>query len=373
MKGRAFVSDKSRVTLQEIATEAGVSRPLVSNILNGRGRASKEVMVRVEQLLAEHGFRPKIGRRPFFFLERSHFQVHSRAMCMQLLSAVQEPMADAGAMLHLALLRDAEDLTEASFRVQLAGVLQNRPGGFILNTTSGWTPMACEVLAELDIPFVQVGYDAESPAYPAVVVDGFAGAQMATCYLLEQGHTRIAMIRWQATALTRLTSDKKYAGYEAALSDAGLSVEAALVTDVHALTAGDLGSAVRGAVAELLELEHPPTAVFVENSYLSASLLYPMAGDGGEAPEAIRGLEMVHFEDWPLSAGQILMEQKLGYPPCETVAVTIDWARIGEVAAHRLIELARRGKDLNTLVTRVSPILQRVSGIHRTEISTENC
>ena len=360
----------ARITLQDIATKAGVSRPLVSNILNGRGRASVKLRHEVETLLTSHGFRPKIGRRPFFLLERSHFQVHSQAMCMQLLSTLQKAMTEKEATLHLALLHETDNITKASLQRQIDAMLHNQPAGFILNTNANWSPLAGEVLTTAKVPFLQVGYDTECAAYPAVVVDSFAGAQMATRHLLQQGHRRIAILRWRATAQMKINSNKKFAGYQAALADAGLEVNPEYVKDLT-FTTHDTDESARQPVMELLALDHPPTAVFVDNSYVSPPLLYPMPQDQGKLPSAIRDLAMIHFEDWPLRADMSLMERKLSYPACDTAVVAIDWNSIGEIATHRLIELARGAhQSTNPSVTRVSPILQQVSNGNRTNLAT---
>lgn len=52
--------EKNKVTITEIARQAGVSVPTVSRVVNGRSDVSPETRARVEDLLRHHGYR----RRP---------------------------------------------------------------------------------------------------------------------------------------------------------------------------------------------------------------------------------------------------------------------------------------------------------------------
>lgn len=46
-----------RVTIAQIAEQAGVSVPTVSKVLNGRADVSAETRAKVESLIQEHGYR----------------------------------------------------------------------------------------------------------------------------------------------------------------------------------------------------------------------------------------------------------------------------------------------------------------------------
>lgn len=54
--------DASRVTIADIAREAGVSLPTVSRVLNGRADVSPSTRRRVEDLLAHHGYRRRAAQ-----------------------------------------------------------------------------------------------------------------------------------------------------------------------------------------------------------------------------------------------------------------------------------------------------------------------
>lgn len=52
-------STKSKVTITEIARQAGVSVPTVSRVVNGRSDVSPETRARIEDLLRHHGYQRK--------------------------------------------------------------------------------------------------------------------------------------------------------------------------------------------------------------------------------------------------------------------------------------------------------------------------
>ena len=54
----------SRVTITEIARQAGVSVPTVSRVVNGRSDVSPQTRARVEDLLRRHGYRRRPASSP---------------------------------------------------------------------------------------------------------------------------------------------------------------------------------------------------------------------------------------------------------------------------------------------------------------------
>lgn len=104
---------------------------------------------------------------------------------------------------------------------------------------------------------------------PHVLVDDRAVARAAVQHLVDLGHRRIAMIRTSDTADTVGTSDVlRREGFLDAMEAAGLEVpHDHLVTVPYGVHAG------AEAVARLLDLARPPTAVFAYSDELAISAL----------------------------------------------------------------------------------------------------
>lgn len=91
-----------------------------------------------------------------------------------------------------------------------------------------------------------------------VLVDDVGGAYRGTKSLLDAGHTRIGYL---GNVLSVFTGQRRYAGYERALAERGITPNPELIQrdqqDVEA---------ARAAMEKLLDLEEPPTAVFSANN-----------------------------------------------------------------------------------------------------------
>ena len=349
-------------TLKEIARESNVSSAMVSQILNGTGRASDQVKEKVLNLLEDNGYRPKYARFPFYYIvDLPHIELSGKTKnVLEHLSGIEQVFDANRLTLHVEFIKSTPK------KEQFKAIINRKPSGVFINTDARFLDEACELFSKANIPIVQIGYDTENPEYNAVVMDGFSGAYMATKYLVQQGHQRIGMIRF-TTGISAVNSNKKYAGYAAALADSGLEVDKRYVKELSEREEEFDYKPARYAAEQLYALPDPPTALFVDNSFISLSLLYPLAADKGEIPDFVRELDIVIFEDWPLELVHDTMSNKLLYPEMDTTLVCIDWENIGAQAAQLLIKKVNERSDLPEIL-RVNPALFRVQGRQRDPI-----
>jgi LacI family transcriptional regulator len=154
--------------------------------------------------------------------------------------------------------------------------------------------------------------------FDSVLFDSVGGAHDATAYLLAHGHRRIG----------HLAGDPMYesararrAGYERALTEAGVALDPRLV---HG-GSWDPNS-VNEAVRALRALPDPPTAIFAANDSLAFRAIEVLRTEGCRIPEDVA---VVGFDDIPLAQEMI--------PPLTTMRIPL--AEIGQRAAARLLEL----------------------------------
>lgn len=350
-----------KVSLKDIARRAHVSPAMVSQVLNGKGRASENVRTKIIKLLEENGYRPKYARRPFYYIiDLPRIEAAGKTQnALEQLSGIEHVFEEKNLSLHVEFIR-AQPTME-----QLKTIIERKPSGVFLNTDAPFLQNACLLFQRAKIPLVQIGYDTENPDYSAVVLDSFSGTHAATRYLIDKGHKRIALIRWTA-GLSVINSNKKYAGYQAAFADAGLSVPSELVKSLSSIQSNPLWIPARYLVRELLTLPQPPTAAIIDNSFISLSLLYPLPGEKS-LPQDLAHLEMLHFEDWSLRPVHDILSGKLFYPPLQTTVVSIDWELIGKHAAQLLIERVENF-SLVPHIIRICPALYLIDGDNRTLI-----
>jgi LacI family transcriptional regulator, repressor for deo operon, udp, cdd, tsx, nupC, and nupG len=118
---------------------------------------------------------------------------------------------------------------------------------------------------------------------PHVFVDDHAVAAQAVDHLAGLGHRRIAMIRTSDTEGTVWTSDVlRQEGFRLAMARARLPVpDDYLVTEPYGVTAG------ADAMARLLDLAEPPTAVFAYSDEIAISALQTLQRRGVRCPEDV--------------------------------------------------------------------------------------
>lgn len=325
----------ANTTLQEIARKADVSVASVSYVLNGKGRISEHRRQKIGRLLLEAGLKPRQKRHPAFYICDHREYHHSSAFTpfLHKYEGLNSVFSGDGIDLRIEFLHrpGANDV-----KAQLREILSYKPSAVILDSDLGSdAPAVADFFERSEVPVVQVGHTVRAPGVDAVVVDDFTGAYTATRHLVQVGHTRIATIRWNVAGDP--ASNKKFAGYQCALREAGIEqrpeyvVESPLGRHENQLTG-------RVAVEQLLALPEAPTAVFVENSFVSASLLYPIDPAERELPTAIRALDMVHFEAWHLDVVEQVMAGVFNYPPRRTKLLRPNWEELGRVAGKRCLD-----------------------------------
>jgi len=171
-------------------------------------------------------------------------------------------------------------------------------------------------LRERQLPFVAYGRAVDDLAYPFIDVDGTDGAMQVMAHLIGLGHRRIAYL---GVDLAFGFSHYRFAGYSAALLRARLCADPALIR--HGL--GE--RSVAPALAELLALPDPPTAVFAGADFLGLAVLGAARALGLVVPD---GLSLAVFDD------SLLVQH--ADPPL--TAVGHPNRRLGEDAAALLLD-----------------------------------
>jgi DNA-binding LacI/PurR family transcriptional regulator len=143
-------------------------------------------------------------------------------------------------------------------------MLKHKVDGIILGPT-GQNSDCILQLAE-SMPVVQIDRQMEHLNLAAVLVDNDAGAYRATRLLIEKGHQRIGLFRWQKS-MTTMTQRCK--AYERALADAGITFDVSLVKNIPDIT---VESATQIAQA-VLQSSSPPSAIFALNNQIGLGVL----------------------------------------------------------------------------------------------------
>ena len=275
-----------RVTLAELASEAGVSIATASKVLNGRSDVAAATRARVEALLDRHGYRRRTTGRPTARLVELVFHELQSAWSIEIIRGVEEAAAAHG----VSVVLTESGTRHAPADDWLEGVIQRRPIGVVLVFSELPDPMR-SALAARRIPFVIIDPAGDPPVgVPSVSSANWSGGLSATRHLIGLGHERIATITGPEDMMCSLA---RVDGYRSAMNAAGLPIRDEWIRfgDFH------LEGGARHA-AELLDLPEPPTAIFA-GSDLQALGVYDVARTRGiRIPDE---LSVVGFDDIPLA------------------------------------------------------------------------
>ncbi len=285
----------NRITSQNVADRAGVSRTTVSLVLNNVSGAqiSEDTRQRVLQAAEELDYVPSAAAQALasrqsqtigLILIRTSQQIASDAFLVQTLDGLIESVHNKG-------LRLLIDIVEPQHQkaTYLHLVRANRIDGIILSGPR-FDDEALNALHATGFPTVLLGQIPGSP-FPFVDVDNCAAAQLAVAHLLQLGHKHIACIT--NAPLTYTTAVERLNGYRLALEAAGIPYDPTWVRY------GDFDSeSGYRQMRSLLEDTPPYSAVFVASDTLAYGAKAAIRERGLRIPQDIA---LVGFDDLPTS------------------------------------------------------------------------
>lgn len=308
-----------RVTIQDVAAAAGVSRQTVSRVINNRPDVAEETRRRVWQVIEELGYQPSaiarglVSKRTytlglitadfsdyFFTQVIVGAEVEARKQgYFFMLCSTERNLADEPEYLRL--------LTER----QVDGILFARP-----STEEDSRHIIS--LIQQGVPLVTTAYWLPGEKLTVVDVDNVDGGLQATECLIELGHRKIGMITGPAG--WKSVNDRSE-GYKLALERAGISFDPSLIEH------GDWSyQSGYEAMGRLLAKAPKITALFAQNDRMAIGAIRALREAGHRIPDDVA---VVGYDDIPAAA--------YCHPPLTTIRQPMQ--QVGEVATRLLIEL----------------------------------
>jgi LacI family xylobiose transport system transcriptional regulator len=252
-EGTFTTAARSRTTLAQIAHDASVSMSTVSKVLNARTGVSNETRVRVEALLAAHGYNRPGAENPHGALIELVFEHIDSPWSLELIRGVERVARQNG--MSVVLTESGDKHSPAPDWIN--GVIQRKPVGVILV----FSDLAADHKRQLrtrNIPFVVIDPAGDpAPDVPSIGSANWSGGLLATRHLIEQGHRRIGIITGPQDMLCSLA---RLSGYRSALEAASIPVDPSLI-----LTGDFIWEAGVARGQELLSRPDRPTAIFAGN------------------------------------------------------------------------------------------------------------
>ncbi len=296
-----------RVTISDIARQAGVSKTAVSFAFNMPGRLSKETTARVLDIARQMGYAPNPIARSLntrrtnaigLIVPQDIAVVMANPFFAELIRGIGDVCKDAGySLMLIPPLRGS--LLDATFAALVDGC--------IVSGLDAEDPVV-QSLAQRRVPFVMIDTDAP-PHIASVNVDDCSGAEAAMRHVLQKGHRNIAILGLRSP--TGRMSDytgtlrRRFDGFDAALQAHGLALNA---PGIHIIECDATAEGGRTGLESVMSAELRPTAVLCLSDAIAWGVLEAARERGLRLPD---DLAVIGFDDLPPS--------KLMHPALTTV------------------------------------------------------
>ncbi len=310
--------------LYDVARLAGVSHQTVSRVINAHPNVAEATRRRVEEAIAELGYRRNIAARTL---------VTRHSNTIGVITGVSVEWGPAMAL--VGVERAARD---AGFFVSVAGLRTMEPGG-VRDVVGHFTDQGVEGIVVIapeaamahmaepfvtDVPVVMVAAGARpAPGVQITSVDQHRGACMATGHLADLGHTRIGHIAGPEPWFDAI---ERVRGWRDELHRRHLRPGPLLRGDWTAASGHKLGQ-------QLVRRGNPPTGMFVANDLMAIGFIRALYEAGIRVPDDV---SVVGFDDIP-GTGHLI-------PTLTTVRQDLD--TLGHQCIDMLLaELQQTGAD----------------------------
>jgi LacI family transcriptional regulator len=312
---------KQKITIREVARAAGVSVGTASRALNRAGRVSEDTIASVSLAARRLGYEPDAIARSLrtrasqaIGLLVSDF---ANPLYARLITAVEAELQAAG----YALLLSNTHNDGRRERTLIDLLRARRVDGLVLCACEREDPAFLARLNQ-ELPVVAMDRDFTAETGTGVHVDHCHGALQATRYLLNLGHTRIALL---TPGSVLRPGRERIAGFEDAYRERGQRPAPGLVRAERS----SMEFAFSEALA-LLSAAEPPTAFLCLGTRILAGVLQALRHSGRSVPEDV---SVISIGDTDLS--QL-------FNPAIT-ALTWDLEAVGRSTAQLMLRRLQRG------------------------------
>jgi LacI family transcriptional regulator len=296
------MSKQQRVTIKEIAKEAGVSLQTVSRVLNNRPDVAAKTRRRVKEIIAAHDYQPSSIARGI---------TQGRSYILGVLSASLEYFGPARSLMgiekqasklgYTIILRVVHQLDDFDVNAQLGFFASQHVDGIIwlVQDNDAIRKAILKSLPNYDIPMIFNNVQPH-PEMTIVDFDGYLGGRIATEHLIAQGYQNIGQI---TGPIEWCVARQRYLGWKDALQEVGYGT-----LDDYVVEGDWSARSGERCMAQLLRQYPDMDAVFVGNDLMALGAMKTARELGVRIPE---DFAIVGYDDVP--------EAEFFYPPLTTV------------------------------------------------------
>lgn len=337
-----------RITINEIAEHAGVSRSTVSLVLRGNRRISEDTRNKVNASIGELGY--TYNRSAANLRTQSSQAIGliindlTNPFFTELTAAIEETTHAEDFFVYL--VQSSED-PDHQHKLAMS-LVEHGVAGLIICPATGSHTETFDRLHALRTPVCIAVRPWPDSRFDFSGPDNFRAAQLATGALVERGHRRIAFLGGQRGNPSR---DDRLAGYFRTLQANGIAFDDELVVDSRPSRTSGISD-----VEKVLALAQRPTAALCYNDFIAMSVMHGLRAHG-----------LVPGEDMALVGFDGMPETAMSYPTLSTVS--LGPRSVGANAATLLMSRIRNpDAPISRRVEEPRLLLRNSSGQDRTRV-----
>jgi LacI family transcriptional regulator len=313
-------------TIADVAAYAGFAPMTVSRVINGENNVRQETREAVQAAIAKLKYSPNLAARTLAGAEQIRIGLLYSNPSAAYLSEFLVGSLEQARLSHVQLVVEKCDSKQNEDEVARE-LLATGVDGIILPPPLCDSKRIHSVLTKAGALTVAVASASPRAGLLAVRIDDHAAAVAMTRHILSLGHKRIGFIIGNPD---QTASAQRFAGYQAALAEAGIAVEKSLIAQGLFTYRSGLKAA-----EQLLSVAKPPTAIFASNDDMAAATVAIAHRHHLDVP---KDLTVCGFDDTEFSRSI--------WPELTTIHQPIaDMSRAAMQLLVRKIRARRAGKD----------------------------
>ncbi|MFT3889475.1 MAG: LacI family DNA-binding transcriptional regulator [Arachnia sp.] len=327
-----MIPGQSRVTIEDVAFHAGVSRAAVSKVIRNAYGVSDAMRSKVQDAIDTLGYRPRAAART---MRGSSYTIGielpntTNSFFHSVIGGMTDALADTPYQLIIAPARPGHiggpDAIQQLADRQVDGIIAFAP-----QVSVEWLEQFA-----LQTPTVLIGRHDDSVNYDTVVDDDELGSRLVVDHLIGLGHRDIVHLTIPIEDLgghAQLPHARREVGFVNAMTEAGLAGR------IRIERTAQTEEAVCRRTHELLDEPHPPTALYAGHDDLALGALRAVAERGLTAAD----LSVVGYDDTTISA----------HPLISLTTVNQSASSYGERVSRLLLErMAGRTEAVHDVIT----------------------
>ena len=312
-----------KVTINDVARQANVSKSTVSRVINNTKPVSEEVRKRVLEVIDRTNFTPSLTARSLS-LKKSHLigiilPDLSNPVFSRIIAGIETYMRNK----EYYLLITATDF-DVNMKINHIKILKDKSvDGLILVTDHGNEEFYQEMI-NFKKPVIMVGSDSTIDKIPVVKIDNYKAACDATEYLLGLGHKKIAMIR--GVLSDPQSGRERFEGFRDTLMKKNLYDDSLIEEGWYTFEDGYEG------MKKIFDRGNIPSAVFCACDLMAIGAIRYSLERGFRIPEDI---SFLGFDDVEIS--------RMYNPPLSTIRQNFE--EIGRVSIEKLISMIEENDE----------------------------